>query len=198
MHLWPTALLKLSLLHSVNYDADEFARHNSSFTTAYNRLREAVASRPFGDAIEIAKAATQLNAGLDNLIGRLQTATYTPEQSEKALAAVLRFAAEEETDYHSARQLAWAASVLRTELKSPYPKEDAALATWQKDIRDPAIAEVKSEFANLDALLCLDLPATQAENIGEAQQRLLKAAADFSYDEFQDQIRELAEQAIGR
>jgi mono/diheme cytochrome c family protein len=198
---WPVVLLKVAL--RINAGADD-ARHAASlaqFQTAYDRLRTAIASRPLGDASQVRIAAESLIGGLQKLANTLAVRPFSIDDAQRARTLLWEMAAgNDASDYHAARQIAWALREIETELAAPYADDPSQIAAWQDSVRAPAIKHVQSLFtaAGLVDRMVLDLPTRQDQSIVDRQSAALQAIADFDYAWYQRQMQELAGKLLNR
>jgi hypothetical protein len=164
MKSWPAILTRV-VSELASLEEAPAAGQTPNWVQLEKNLREAFVVRPFGDLAKI-----QLHAGAwarraDDLAVRTAKLPCGPPQMQKALKLLPDLLAERLADYDSARQAAWALTVLRGEEKSILNNDRADL--------DRLLFEVEKDLA-------LQLPAGRKESIVLRQGELLRTL--YAYD----------------
>jgi hypothetical protein len=125
---WPVVLLDVVTRH-VGGDPGT----SNEMAAKLKALHDAVTARPFGDAKAIAAAAAALDEWTGKALERLQAHKFTADDAEKLLrelaaAAVKPVGPRPVHDYDSARQLAWAFTIVYRDLGRKSEAVDPALA----------------------------------------------------------------------
>lgn len=155
---WPSALLEVALGH-VGQDPDSFGPPTA-------RLRKLFDVRPYayGLSTEVAAAAREVARAADSLAARLAEARYDQAAGRKLFRELCALPVDRTLDYDSARQVAWAATIL-----------------YEQDL-DPKPAAHEAIQAALDAIateLKLDLPSGRARQIEDDLPEALRRIADY-------------------
>jgi hypothetical protein len=197
MPTWPSVLVPLAIRHAASDDAD-FAKRHGEFLAKRKALHAAVASRPFGDAVRIPEAVSKLDDWLENLE---RDATATPFDNAAVRQALRTLVAGEVgglPDFDSARQIAWSAIVLATDVGLPLPNKSPPSADELRDFRRTFRQRVETTHAafaaaKLNDRLSLKLPAGREASIPTAFPQTLKTQSEYDPAWFHQTLGEAIE-----
>jgi hypothetical protein len=173
MRDWPLALIDVGIAYLSKDEPglSDFGRLRANLIAAFD---EPV----FGNSEKIKQAAGRLEAWLNKFISDLSEANYdNPKALQDLLRYICRDAGSRLLDYDSARQLAWAFTLIA---KDSPPKQANE-------------AEYKKQLAALDALLKLKLPSGQNGDITKELPQALKAIGSYDARKFSETMRKLGE-----
>jgi hypothetical protein len=215
MLTWPTALVKLGIRHRAGDDEAAFARDWQTFDQKMQTFSDVLNRRPFGEPQAI---NTVVNAedGLLNWLDQLAADTSRSRVEEvdatRALMTLTSLSPEDFPDYYSARQLAWAVRVIRSEMLVSFPelkprpqdetdKQSIAralenlelFAKWKTGPRAEATRKVDALFESvqLNDRLKLNLPAGDKYVIAEELPVSLRAVGNYDPEWFRTQLAAL-------
>jgi len=198
---WPKALVKVGIRQLAGDNDELYAAGVQKYEEAYKAFETAVTAKPFGDRQQIADAGAALREWLDRRIDLINRSHYDQAASQRALADLLNSQPSDYSDFHSARQIAWAIKMLAIESEVAYPtewpkreaserlrdrnaredEEIAILETWRKEVWGPRAEKVEAAFeaAGLNQPLYLKLPAGHLDNVAERMPQALEATSNF-------------------
>lgn len=185
LHEWPEALVGIAV------EVRDGSTSNADIPAAgvYDLLK----ARPFGGRPEdFATAAHQAAARFDQLADDLEASKLTVEQGRQVLAKIAEEARSGAADYDSARQLAWAFSVIYREMTLP-PGGSFDESFWYQTVKDDPVAKV---LVDLHGPLRLDLLGNvgeRCETPREPSDRELKEPLDRIADYDPELIRQAFE-----
>jgi len=211
---WPAALVRASLRHLAGDDDAAYAEQLATFEARFAELNDAVGRKPFGDPAAVRQAAAELNSMLSSVTSALARSKCDEVAAGRVLAVLCATDGVPDVDYHSARQIAWAARTIATELAAPYPsgwgpeppagegrpervaREKADLEiyeTWKADVRAAAERKVSGWFdeVGLNESLYLNLPAGQDYKLEDTLPVALERSAAYEPATFKEQLAKL-------
>ncbi len=186
LRAWPTSLAKLALKTS-GQDPQELDKRVES-------LERFLSTQPFGRREQWAATIKPITEWLDEQTLVLEKKPLTRETGLTVLRDLTAVADSDFWDYDSARQLVWAAQVLRRELSSDRSDEK---------LRARAVA-MESDLAPLEKMFVLNLMegrkatqqlpgSTKSREVQEVDlQKTLPPIADYDANAFREQFRKLS------
>ncbi|QDU28571.1 hypothetical protein ETAA8_36740 [Anatilimnocola aggregata] len=196
--VWPMALAKLGVLHSVQYDPQAAAEPLKSLEQAQQDFERAITATVFGDPEKIRISADALQVELTKLIERLKYSRYDDASARHALLLLTDKAQVETRDYHSARQIAWAVRQINKDYaRLPYSRgaaEPAAQLIEQLLAIEQLFDVAKEPGQPAVDVLALKLPATRQQSIVDQLQITLPAISHFDSVAFARRLAELNSQ----
>lgn len=161
-------------------------RPDREFDDALAPLREVFDRRPFGDKAAAAEVAPRVVKSINDLIDRVKAHPLNRAFAETFLTKLSTLNAEDQPDYDSARQLAWAFRIVYAEARNrPY-------ADVKKDSESPGGPD------SLQGLLRLSLPATQQRPLEKELPLVMDRRANHQPDPFKKAFHKLAEDWLQR
>jgi hypothetical protein len=164
MHAWPTALVRLAVLH-ISPDRASYDAKLAEFNNQLAPIQTAFETTPFGKATELRLACSDLSDWLtEQLITPVSEKPFANRSLQRSLKLLVHIGSSELHDYDSARQIASALRTLYCELKTK-PRQDE---------------QVRALLIELAETLRLNLPNGQSELCvpQTIQDRELAALAD--------------------
>ena len=132
MRAWPLALVDLSMAHF----ADKKAQ--AEFRAAFKKLTDAYDNQPFGEPTQVAAAARGLASWADQAIVEVRGKRIDKLAVRSLILALGDISKNKILDYDSARQMAWAFTVMLQEYDPAMAKDariQEGLATLEKTIK---------------------------------------------------------------
>jgi Cytochrome c554 and c-prime len=135
---WPLALLRVALAQAGATTGA--AAERASLHHAVDDLFIASTKQPYGEAVDVARAARKLEACSRSLLSALEGSRFDPSVSRKLLLALVDVSAAEFPDFDSAVQISRAFRVIYSECSPPQPNH----------------AQIQEQIARLERMLKLD------------------------------------------
>ncbi|MBI5760307.1 MAG: hypothetical protein HZA46_17465, partial [Planctomycetales bacterium] len=197
MPAWPSVLVPLAIRHAATDDVD-FAKRRGEFQSQLKALHAAVASRPFGDSVRVREAVSKLDDWLENLERDAAAKPFGNTAVRQSLQTLVVGEESALPDFDSARQTAWATSVLATDVGLPLPNRVPLSADDSRDFRRAfrqRTEAVHTAFADskLNDRLSLKLPAGRDTSIPAAFPATLKSQSEYDPTWFRQTLREAIE-----
>ena len=169
---WPLALARLS--------AEQTEGGAGGLDAKYKALEAVLHRTPFGEPGDVAKAAGELDAWLDQRVRELNGRPFERDHSSRLLTSLARRGANETLDFDSARQLGWGLKSLYGEAhgKAPDPAVDDALRRLTEQLR-------------------LELPKGQEEIVKEFLGKTLESIRGYDPKAFRATMGTVAEKLEG-
>ncbi len=167
---WPSALVELAVHAAAPKDAQPLLEE---LRTQLGKLRAAYDARPFGDPVQMAKAAKEVADWTDQLLARLKPLKITETEARRLLLQLTAITERRTPDYDSAWQLAWALDAMLRELE-PKPT-----------------GEVQAAWKRLEAGLDLKLPSGKGQEIMTHLPRRFKAMDNYDPGQLKKHFAEL-------
>lgn len=187
---WPRPLARLSLAYLREKGQTELFEE---FTKRQADFQQALDQQPFGDPDELLSKGSAYSDWLRNVAANsIQSRPLTQDDSCNVLRLLCGCVedsgfnpADEAWDFHSARQLAWAISLVSSEVQQARGTGERTLSN-QPIFSDEQFGQVMAE---LREMLMLDLPG--AGQITSQQKEYLTAWRDFDRKTFVQQLGRL-------
>jgi hypothetical protein len=167
---WPLALVQLGLSESAAGDGEKLEEILDPVYKALDR-------QPFGDATELASAATSVAAQLQTVLERVGETEFDDAKATGLLRKLCRMGIEKTPDYDAARQLSWAFEVIYGEL-APKPAADA---------------QIRQTLAELDASLNLNLSPGQETPVADSLAAAMRVASGYDPEAFRKHFGTLSQ-----
>lgn len=212
---WPTALVKVAVRHRAGDNDDAFKQQWAEFDGTYNKLRDLLDKKPFGDQQAIHKLTHGPNglvSWLDKLANDLFKSPVQSKDAQRALATLVRLEQSEYPDFYSARQILWAVRTIHSETIVEYPQFKArpekeekkamnersiqdlvAFRNWEKGPKTDAYRKTDQVLSDLEFSnrLRLKLPAGVNDVIADKLPDVFNAVTDYDPDWFRSQLGKL-------
>ena len=186
LRAWPIALTTLAVKHA-GVDAKQFE-------SLWQPVAKLLNEQPFGRRERWNDATDPLTKQLDELASSLERKPLSRDTGLSLLREIAAVAESDLWDYDSARQLVWAAQVLRRELATD--RSDESLRA--------RVVAIETDLADIEKLFVLNLldgrtaqqklpGATKSREVKEVDlEKTLPPIADYDAITFRDKFRKLA------
>lgn len=169
MRSWPMALIG-PIMRFADVNAAEYQANVAELARAFD-------ARPFGDPGAIACAARKHATWADKLISNLIKRRYDPNETYSLLQQLCSVPKTDHLDYDSARQVAWAISII-----------------YNKDVipKPPNHEQIVPVIGRMTKGLKLALPSGRQRSIEGELPAALEAAAEYEPSRFKEDTEELS------
>jgi hypothetical protein len=171
---WPQVLTRLAAAQTDGYRAENATSRWSRIRDLATKLDKAATGRPFGEAVAIASAASDLATALEQLAIDASNMRFDEQAARAALQFLTNPRNYESADFYSARQAAWAITAIAGDLQA-----GGGSMLFAQNTDDP---------------LALRLPSGPNRGVMDNLRRWLPAAGKYDPVWFQQQLKSAANQ----